>query len=85
MTILLNLLNCIWANILLLKKTSPNGYVLDKKEYDVTLTYAGQDIAITSTAQAIYNERQMLIMLLHKVMEQNGIYNIGKSKIITSF
>lgn len=69
---------------IVIEKTSPNGYVLDKKEYDVTLTYAGQDIAIISTAQAIYNERQMVIMLLHKVMGQNGIYYIGKSKIITS-
>lgn len=58
---------------------------LIKKEYDVTFTYTDQDFAITSTAQAIYNERQMVIMLLHKVMKQNGIYNIGKSKIITSF
>lgn len=59
---------------IVIEKTSPNGYVLDKKEYDVTLTYVGQDIAITSTAQAIYNERQMVIMLLHKVMEQNGYW-----------
>lgn len=65
---------------IVIEKTSPNGYVLDKKEYDVTLTYAGQDIAITSIAQAIYNERQKVIMSLHKAMEQNGIYILIKVK-----
>ena len=66
------------------EKTAPNGYVLDKKKYDVTLTYAGQDIAVTSTAQTTYNERQKVRMSLHKAMEQNGIYNIGKHNEIAN-
>ena len=66
------------------EKTAPNGYVLDKKKYDVTLTYAGQDVAVTSTAQTTYNERQKVRMSLHKAMEQNGIYNIGKHNEIVN-
>lgn len=41
-----------------IEKTAPNGYVHNGTKYDVELTYAGQNVSVTSTDISVYNDRQ---------------------------
>lgn len=53
------------------------GQVLDPKVYEVTLTYAGQNVSVTSTAITITNQRQKVIIDLLKALEQDELFGIG--------
>lgn len=64
--------------------TAPYGMVLNNDTVTVELSYAGQDIRITSTAAAFVNERQKAIIELFKVMEQDEQYGIGINDEILS-
>lgn len=64
-------------------KAAP-GMVLDKTVYEVTLTYAGQNISVTSAALTVTNERQKLKLDLKKVLEQDELFNIGMNGEITN-
>ncbi|MDR0813901.1 MAG: hypothetical protein LBO63_07925 [Oscillospiraceae bacterium] len=48
--------------------TAPEGYVLATSAYEVTLTYAGQDVALAATAVAIEDARQKVEVSLTKTM-----------------
>lgn len=63
---------------------SSYGMVLNKEILYAELTYAGQEIELTSTSVAMYNERQKASITLSKIMEQNEIFGIGNNGEIKS-
>ena len=67
-----------------IEKTAPNGYVNSNEQYDVELTYAGQNVSVTNTDLSVYNERQRVTVSLKKVLEENEIFNLGNNDEITS-
>ena len=56
---------------------APYGMVISNEVHAVELTYAGQEVEITETATAFYNERQKAEISLAKVLEQNEKFGIG--------
>ena len=67
-----------------IEKTAPNGYVHNAAKYDAELTYAGQNVSVTSTAVSVYNERQKVLVSLKKIMAQDKTFGIGNNGEITS-
>lgn len=67
-----------------IEKTAPNGYVHNAAKYDAELTYAGQNVSVTSTDLSVYNERQKVSVSLKKVMAENKTFGIGNNGEITS-
>ena len=55
------------------------GMVIDPTVYEVTLTYAGQDISVTSTAITVTNARQKAVIDLKKVLEQDNLFKLGNN------
>lgn len=68
----------------IIERTAPLKFVLNKDKHNVELTYAGQNIKVTSTALSVYNERQKVSVSLSKTMEQDEIYGIGNNNEIKS-
>lgn len=68
----------------IIEKTAPLKFVLNKDKHNVELTYAGQNVKVTSTALSVYNERQKVSVSLSKTMEQDEIYGIGNNNEIKS-
>ena len=64
--------------------TAPHGMILNGDTVTVELTYAGQEIKITTTSAAFVNERQKVEIDLSKVLEQDEKYGIGMNGEITS-
>lgn len=56
------------------EKTAPEGYVQDTTEYEVTLSYGGQNESIVLSSLSLSNERQKVIVSLKKEMEENTVY-----------
>lgn len=67
-----------------IEKTAPNGYVHNAAKYDAELTYAGQNVSVTSTDLSVYNERQKVSVSLKKVMANDKTFGIGNNGEITS-
>lgn len=67
-----------------IEKTAPNGYVHNGTKYDVELTYAGQNVSVTSTDLSVYNERQKVSVSLKKIMANDKTFGIGNNGEITS-
>ena len=67
-----------------IEKTAPNGYVHNTAKYDAELTYAGQNVSVTSTDLSVYNERQKVSVSLKKVMAEDKTFSIGNNGEITS-
>lgn len=67
-----------------IEKTAPNGYVNNAAKYDAELTYAGQNVSVTSTDLSVYNERQKVSVSLKKVMAEDKTFSIGNNDEITS-
>ena len=67
-----------------IEKTAPNGYVHNATKYDAELTYAGQNVSVTSTDLSVYNERQKVSVSLKKVMAEDKTFSIGNNDEITS-
>lgn len=67
-----------------IEKTAPNGYVHNGTKYDVELTYAGQNVSVTSTDLSVYNDRQKVSVSLKKIMTENKTFGIGNNSEITS-
>ena len=67
-----------------IEKTAPNGYVHNSTKYDVELTYAGQNVSVTSTDLSVYNERQKVSVSLKKIMAEDKKFSIGNNGEITS-
>ena len=67
-----------------IEKTAPNGYVHNGTKYDVELTYAGQNVSVTSTDLSVYNDRQKVSVSLKKIMAEDKTFSIGNNGEITS-
>ena len=67
-----------------IEKTAPNGYVHNSTKYDVELTYAGQNVSVTSTELSVYNNRQKISVSLKKIMAEDKKFSIGNNGEITS-
>ena len=67
-----------------IEKTAPNGYVHNAAKYDAELTYAGQNVSVTSTDLSVYNDRQKVSVLLKKIMANDKTFGIGNNGEITS-
>ena len=67
-----------------IEKTAPNGYVHNVAKYDAELTYAGQNVSVTSTDLSVYNERQKVSVSLKKIMAEDKTFSIGNNGEITS-
>ena len=67
-----------------IEKTAPSGFVHNSTKYDVELTYAGQNISVTSTDLSVYNERQKVSVSLKKIMAEDKTFGIGNNGEITS-
>lgn len=66
-----------------IEKTAPNGYVHNAAKYDAELTYAGQNISVTSTDLSVYNDRQKVAVSLKKEMDEDKTFNLGKNNEIS--
>lgn len=64
--------------------TAPHGMILNGDTVTVELTYAGQEIKITTTSAAFVNERQKVEIDLTKTLEQDEKYGIGRNNEISS-
>lgn len=67
-----------------IEKTAPNGYVHNTAKYDAELTYAGQNVSVTSTDISVYNDRQKVSVSLKKIMANDKTFGIGNNGEITS-
>lgn len=67
-----------------IEKTAPNGYVHNTAKYDAELTYAGQNVSVTSTDLSVYNDRQKVSVSLKKIMAEDKKFSIGNNGEITS-
>lgn len=67
-----------------IEKTAPIGYVHNAAKYDAELTYAGQNISVTSTDLSVYNDRQKVAVSLEKIMAEDKTFGIGNNGEITS-
>ena len=63
--------------------TAPHGMVLNTKPVDVELTYAGENVKVTTTSTSFYNERQKVTIDLSKSLEKDDVFNIGNGDEIT--
>lgn len=60
------------------------GMVISSEIKTVELTYAGENVAVTSTETSFYNERQKAELSLSKILEQNELFGIGGNGEILS-
>ena len=67
-----------------IEKTAPNGYVHNATKYNAELTYAGQNVSVTSTDLSVYNDRQKVSVSLKKIMANDKTFGIGNNGEITS-
>ena len=67
-----------------IEKTAPNGYVHNATKYDAELTYAGQNVSVTSTDISVYNDRQKVSVSIKKIMANDKTFGIGNNGEITS-
>ena len=56
------------------EKTAPNGYVQDTTEYEVTLSYGGQNQSVVLSPISLSNKRQKVILSFRKELEHHPVY-----------
>ena len=54
------------------------------EQYDVELTYAGQNVSVTSTALSVYNDRQKVSVSLLKELSKDERFKLGMNDEILS-
>ena len=64
----------------ILERTAPDGMVVDPESKEVTLSYAGQEVEITSASVGFVNERQKVEISLKKLLEQDETFSIGMNE-----
>lgn len=67
-----------------IEKTAPYTFINENGQYDVELTYAGQNVSVTSVSLSVNNDRQKVTVSLSKIMEQDKTWGIGKNNEILS-
>ena len=66
------------------EKAAPDGFVKDTTEYMVELSYAGQNIKVTSADLNVNNQRQTVCVLLAKSVQVDETFGMGKSGEVQS-
>lgn len=56
------------------EKTAPEGYVQDTTEYEVTLSYGGQNQSVVLSPVTLSDERQKVAVSIKKEMEEHTVY-----------
>lgn len=64
----------------ILERTAPDGMVIDPEPKEITLSYAGQEVEITSASVGFVNERQKAEISLKKLLEQDETFSIGMNE-----
>lgn len=64
----------------ILERTAPDGMVIDPEPKEVVLSYAGQEVEITSASVGFVNERQKVEISLQKLLEQDETFSIGMNE-----
>lgn len=67
-----------------IEKTAPDTFFNANEQYDIELTYAGQDVKVTSTALSVFNERQKVSVSLLKELSQDERFKLGMNDEILS-
>ena len=67
-----------------IEKTAPDTFVNANEQYDVELTYAGQNVSVTSTALSVYNERQRVSVSLLKELSKDERFKLSMNDEILS-
>lgn len=60
-----------------IEKAAPDTFYNPNGQYDVELTYAGQDIKVISTALSVFNDRQKVSVSLLKELSQDERFKLG--------
>ena len=60
-----------------IEKTAPDTFYNPNGQYDVELTYAGQDVKVISTALSVFNDRQKVSVSLLKELSQDERFKLG--------
>lgn len=68
----------------IVEKAAPYGMTLNLEPQLVELSYAGQEVEVTASSAAFYNERQRVQIELSKVLEQDETFGIGMNGEILS-
>lgn len=64
----------------ILERTAPDGMIIDPEPKEITLSYAGQEVEITTADVGFYNERQKVEISLQKLLEQDETFSIGMNE-----
>lgn len=67
-----------------IEKTAPDTFVNANEQYDVELTYAGQNVSVTSTALSVYNDRQKVSVSPLKELSKDERFKLGMNDEILS-
>lgn len=67
-----------------IEKTAPDTFVNANEQYDVELTYAGQNVTVTSTAFSVFNDRQKVSVSLLKELSKDERFKLGMNNEILS-
>lgn len=68
----------LYLGTYVIKETkTPDGYISDGKEYEVTIKFGGETVEVTNADIKIQNTRQKAEVSLTKVMEKDEQYGIG--------
>ncbi len=67
-----------------IEKTAPDTFVNANEQYDIELTYAGQDVKVTSTVLSVFNYRQKVSVSLLKELSQDERFKLGMNDEILS-
>lgn len=65
------------AKLKIVEEKAPYGMVLMKEPLYAELTYAGEEVKLTTTSVSSYNERQKVGISLLKALEKDDTYGIG--------
>ena len=72
------------GNYRIVEKTAPYSMVLNQEVKFAELTYAGENVEVTSAEVSFCNERQRAEISLSKILEQNELFGIGGNGEILS-
>lgn len=64
----------------ILERTAPDGMIIDPEPKEITLSYAGQEVEITSASVGFVNEHQKVEISLLKLLEQDETFSIGMNE-----
>ncbi len=70
----------LYLGTYIVKETkTPDGYIADGKEYEVTIKYGGEKVEVTNADITIQNTRQKAEVSLSKTLETDEKYGIGNN------